>query len=68
MSVERIRNSCAGLSHSKVDALDHYSRSNEMEAVCPLVRSTGECAMRGPWGLGVHRGGVGGLGHAQERC
>lgn len=44
MSVGRSRNSRAGLSHSKVDVLDHHSRSNEWKW------STGEHGLRSPCG------------------
>lgn len=39
VSVERIKNSRADLSHSKVGALDCDSRSNEIEVVRPLIQA-----------------------------
>lgn len=62
MSMERIRNSHAGLSPSRVDVLDHQSRSNETEVVRPLIQSTEEHGMRSPWGSRLVLRRVGDLG------
>ena len=36
----------------QVDALEHLSRSNKVEVVHPLIKSTGECAGGSPGGPG----------------